>query len=198
LAAGIEVPRRVIALIAVALGFAVSCGRLLGEIQIDGTEQAKGTLKGPPDAGPPPKPVICELGTTECHDRLLQLCTDGGTAWVTWQACATPALCKSDLSSVPACITPTCALEQMSCDGKDLRLCNEDRTGWTVFDSCETAAHCDAGKRQCLPAPCEPGDRRCNWVNSSAAGTTSSTGRSWTFVPATRCVNRRWRACSPG
>src|SRR3954465_9019374 len=79
LAAGIEVPRRVIALLAVALGFAVSCARMLGEIEIDGTETRGGAISDP-DAGPPPKPVICELGTTECNGRLLQLCTDGGTA----------------------------------------------------------------------------------------------------------------------
>jgi hypothetical protein len=160
LAARIEVPRRVLALVVLALGFAFSCARMLGEVEIEGQDTV--VRSNLPETGPPPKPVICELGTTECDGRLLKLCTDGGTAWVTWQACATPALCRSDLSTVAACITPTCALEQMSCAGPELRLCNEDRTGWTVFDTCETAAHCDAGKRQCLPAPCEPGDRRCN------------------------------------
>src|SRR4029078_4540800 len=132
---------------------------MLGEVEIAGQEtQIRQAL--PADAGPPPKPVICELGTTKCDDRLLQLCTDGGTAWVTWQACATAALCEaSDLSTIAACIAPTCSVEQMSSAGPGLRLCNEDRNGWTTFDTCQTAGHCDAGKRQCLPAPCQPGDR---------------------------------------
>jgi hypothetical protein len=161
LAAGIEVPRRVIALIVVTLGFAAACAQMLGEVEIAGRETRIGSNQ--PDAGPVPLPVICELGTTKCEDRLLQLCTDGGTAWVTWQACATAALCKaSDLSTVAACVPPTCSADQMSCSGPTLRLCNEDRTGWAVFDTCKTAAHCDAGKRQCLPSPCDPGDRRCN------------------------------------
>ncbi|HEU4579981.1 MAG TPA: hypothetical protein VFS67_17095 [Polyangiaceae bacterium] len=148
-------------MIGLALGFA-ACAQMLGDVEIAGQETRIGGIR-PGDAGPPIKEVICELGTTRCQDRLLQLCTDEGTAWVTWQACATAALCEaSDLSTVAACIAPTCSVEQMSCAGPVLRLCNEDRNGWTTFDTCQTAGHCDAGKRQCLPAPCQPGDRRCN------------------------------------
>src|ERR1043166_3376448 len=87
------------------------------------------------DAGPPPKPRICEEGLTKCDGRLLQTCTDQGTAWVTLQACATPALCKSsDLGKIAECKPPTCGVEQMSCDDNVLRVCNDDRTGWLVFD----------------------------------------------------------------
>src|SRR5262249_10847248 len=112
-ATGIEVPRRIIALVVVALGFAVSCAQMLGEVEIAGQETRIGKAL-PADAGPAPLPVICELGTTRCQDRLLQLCTDGGTAWVTWQACASAALCEaSDLSTVASCIPPTCSVEQM-------------------------------------------------------------------------------------
>ncbi|HKO92748.1 MAG TPA: hypothetical protein VJU61_16450, partial [Polyangiaceae bacterium] len=155
------------------LGFAASCGQLLGDVEVAG--DAPLTRLGPacpttitvenatPLCPAPERPVICEEGTTRCDDRLLQLCTDTGRAWVTWQQCASAALCEaSDLSTVAACITPKCGVEQMSCEGNVLRLCTEDRTGWQVFDTCKTAAHCDAGQRQCLPAPCDPGDRRCN------------------------------------
>jgi hypothetical protein len=149
-------------LVGLALSFAVACAQMLGDVEIADQKTGIGSNL-PGDAGPPPKEVICELGTTKCADRLLQLCTDGGTAWVTWQACATAALCEaSDLSTVAACIQPTCSVEQMSCAGPVLRLCNDDRNGWTTFDTCQTAGHCDAGKRQCQPAPCQPGARRCN------------------------------------
>jgi hypothetical protein len=164
-------------LVVVVLGFAASCAQLLGDVVIDepGSEQCSGTrvvdglgvtrcdLRTDAGGGDPVKPVICEQGLTRCYERLLQLCTDGGTAWATLQACASAALCEaSDLATVSSCKAPSCSTEQMSCEGNLLRLCNENRTGWEDFATCETAAHCDAGQRQCLPAPCDPGARRCN------------------------------------
>ncbi|HWO11352.1 MAG TPA: hypothetical protein VNN80_17785 [Polyangiaceae bacterium] len=152
----IKLSARIFAAAAAALGFAASCGQLLGdyEVQIPALRA--------PDAASGPK-EICTLGATQCDGRLLQLCTDEGTAWATLEACATPELCRaSDTETVSSCIAPACSAEQMSCDGNQLRLCNDSRTGWELFSTCETAAHCDAGRRQCLPAPCEPGARRCN------------------------------------
>lgn len=166
---------RIAGLVVLVLGFVASCAQLMGDVELDppGSNCQTTVVNGLgsrvcrelPDAGPgdPPKPVICEQGLTRCDGRLLQFCTDGGTAWATLQACASAALCEaSDLATVASCKAPSCSTEQMSCEGNVLRLCNEDRTGWEEFAVCETAAHCDAGQRQCLPAPCETGDRRCN------------------------------------
>ena len=135
--------RILVAALAAVLCFA-SCGQLLGDFAVEPV---------PPETEIAPA-RICELGTTKCSDRLLQLCTDEGTAWATLEACATPELCRaSDSETVSACIPPACSAEQMSCDGEQLRLCNAARTGWELFATCESAAHCDAGRRQCQPTP---------------------------------------------
>src|SRR5262245_55688818 len=142
-----------------ALGFAASCGKLLGDYE--GVMPALTAAAG--EAAPV---VVCMLGSTRCDGRLLQLCTDEGTAWATLEACATPQLClASDTETVSSCVPPACSAEQMSCDGERLRLGNDSRTGWELFATCESAAHCDAGRRQCQGAPCEPGARRCNIGN---------------------------------
>lgn len=147
--------------------FVISCAQLLGEITIEDRETDIRPILGGDAGTEPTGPVIvCEAGVTRCDDRVLQLCRDDGAGWTHLQTCATPELCESgELSTVSACLTPQCAVDQMSCDVNVLRLCNAARTGWEEFDTCESAAHCDAGKRQCLPAPCNPGDRRCNVGN---------------------------------
>jgi hypothetical protein len=152
---------RIIAAVVATFGFVSSCGQLLGGIEV---EQLSNRAGGP-DAEAP-RDIVCNVGETRCDGRLLQLCSDEGTAWATLEACASAELCQSsDVSTVSSCIAPACSAEQMSCDGNLLRLCNVSRTGWELFATCESVAHCDAGNRQCLPAPCEPGMRRCNVGN---------------------------------
>jgi hypothetical protein len=165
----IKFSARIVAAAAMALGLAASCGQLLGDVIVDdipGEEPQS-------DDKPLLPEKICEVGVTACEGKVLQLCTDDGTAWAALEVCGSPELCESsDLSTVSGCIPPACATEQMSCDGNMLRLCNIARNGWEVFDTCESAAHCDAGAKQCLPAPCEPGDRRCNVGNLEACNDT--------------------------
>ena len=171
MAAGIGVPRRIVALVGLALCFAVACAQMLGEVEIAGQEtQIRQAL--PADAGPPPKPVICELGTTKCDDRLLQLCTDGGTAWVTWQACATAALCEaSDLSTIAACIAPTCSVA----DDFKLRLGDAGETltsmalGYLEDGQCP-ATMAGTAQISSVRAPSvlrgiEPGERQGMWAD---------------------------------
>jgi hypothetical protein len=170
----IKFSARIIAAAAMALGLAASCGQLLGDYIVTLEDTQVPGLD--PDAAAPPPQKICEVGVTACEGKVLQLCTDDGTAWATLEVCGSPELCESsDVSTVSGCIPATCAVDQMSCDGNMLRLCNVARNGWELFDSCESAAHCDAGAKQCLPAPCEPGDRRCN-VGSLEACNETRTG----------------------
>src|ERR1051325_10136710 len=98
---GSKVSGRIIAAALVVIGLVASCAQLMGEVDVEGpptkpnclgTDLAICGLQPNPDAGV--KPAICELGTTQCDGRLLQLCTDGGTAWATLQQCASNALCE--------------------------------------------------------------------------------------------------------
>lgn len=166
--AGSHFPLRIVGLVLMVTGFAASCSQMLGDFEVVGTDELVNVDPNLPSGdagsqGPPPVERICEEGLTRCEGELLQLCTDGGTAWVTLEVCGSPALCQaSGLSTVSGCADPECAKDEMSCDGATLRLCNADRNGWDVFDTCETAGHCNAGNRKCDPAPCAVGERRCN------------------------------------
>ena len=157
--AGFKFSIRIAAVALLVSGFAASCAQIMGDIDVIGVEQSKVE-----PLGPGPKPKICEEGVTQCMGRLLQLCTDEGTAWATLEVCATPALCESSgISTVSDCIDPVCLVEEMSCSKEGvLRLCNLDQNGWQELEACETPGHCNAANRQCLPSPCEPGERRCN------------------------------------
>src|SRR5690606_31749378 len=120
-----------------ALVFATACAQLIGEYDIVANPDQ---TTGPIAPGVPEE--ICESGVTRCDGRLLQLCTDGGTGWVTLEPCATPELCNSnDAMTVSSCVRPACAEEQMSCESNLLRLCNPSRTGWEPFAECESEAH---------------------------------------------------------
>ena len=157
---------RIIGIALMVTGFAASCAQLLGDLEVVGDDPDQVIESNFPDAGSSGPEVICELGTTQCTGRLLELCTDAGTAWVTLQACASEALCESNgLSTVSACIKPSCAAEEMSCNGATLRVCNPDRSGWDQFAECDSPAHCNAGNRRCEPSPCVAGERRCNVGN---------------------------------
>lgn len=151
---------------------ALSCAKLLGEIEVDAQRlepAAPGESTGSDVPGPLEPP--CEPGSTRCRESMLQVCVrfdaQSPPGWLDQYNCGTAELCRDGPPAV--CERAFCQAGEVSCEGATPRICNAAQTGWENLDPCESAAHCSTldaecpdGAPCCLIEPCAPGGLRCN------------------------------------
>lgn len=153
-------------LLAISLA-ALSCAKLLGDIQVEADPLRPESGSTGPGLGEPP----CEPASTRCNEGILQVCVrfdaQSPAGWLNQNDCGTPELCSDGPPAV--CARATCQAGEVSCADATPRVCNSAQTGWQALDSCETAAHCSTldascpgGAPCCLVEPCAPGELRCN------------------------------------
>jgi hypothetical protein len=146
------------------LGVLVSCGQLLGEVEVyrlDPSPDAPATQPGTslsPDAA---TAATCEVGQARCQGSLLQHCESDGSGWRPVERCASAALCVDAEGQRSRCIEPACQPGTV-CEGEALQRCNADLTGYERIDTCSSAAHCDAALGVCQAVACLPGEISCN------------------------------------
>lgn len=88
--------------------------------------------------------------------RNLQVCDPlAASAWVTVEACESPALCDARQGTCRVCVPG-----EFWCDSWRLKACNADGTGWNLVEECESPEYCDSRRAQC--STCLVGDAYCS------------------------------------
>jgi len=155
---------------------AVSCGRVLGEVEVRESRPALLPDAGAINSGGSGGAGIaglsdgapCEAGgQLQCHGQYLDACLSFGTTtptWVHFENCSAADRCVSDPK--PHCLAQTC---ESRCEGATPRVCNATGDGSTSLPACQSAAHCSdnpalcaGGAPCCLAAPCQAGEMRCS------------------------------------
>jgi len=159
---------------------ALSCAKLLGDIDVETEPLRPGAGSGPATGGvsAPPGVMVpgeteppCEPASTRCNEGMLQVCVrfdaQSPAGWLDQYNCGTPELCSD---GPPAfCQRGACQAGEVSCEGATPRVCNAAQTGWDALDACPSAGHCSTVDAQCpggapccLVEPCTAGELRCN------------------------------------
>lgn len=123
----------------------------------------------------------CVPNQFACNDGVLEQCA-GDAGWINPTPCATPALCRVDVTRMAgSCEPPICDQGSFSCDGGWLLACAVTRDRWDLVEYCATDDRCDAAAAaaavaagdaphcasaacgdDCPPAACKPGTTRCS------------------------------------
>lgn len=137
----------------------------------------------------------CTAGQQKCDQSAVEQCLPDLSGWGFVTFCATG--CVSPSAGVAQCAAPVCApfARQCSADGGSVQICKADGTGWAPGDTCPQG--CSGGNCTTVTAGCNPGDLRCNGVDTQVCAQASPGVTQWNTT-ATCIAGCASGACLPG
>jgi hypothetical protein len=107
-----------------------------------------------------PACLVNELRCADDDPRLLQICNDDLTGWLTVDTCESAGQCNA---SAGRCTELPCSTSEQQCSGGELQRCDPVNATWALREDCTTSAQCDATLASCVAASvrCTVEDREC-------------------------------------